>query len=94
MIFFSVFGGLKPAQLRRLRHGYAAVTPETRVVTQVTRKSFARVRERYTSNITNMTYVIYDICHIQQKNHSFTEQNIWRNRVTCVTTGILGVTVA
>lgn len=85
MLFYGVFSITNPAQLRGLRLGYASVTPETRVVTRVTPKILARAREHiravtHTKNVTNT------------KNNSFTDQNKWRNRVTHVTTGILGVT--
>lgn len=86
MKFLSVFGGLKPAQLRRLRHGYAAVTPKNRMVTRVTPKSLARVRER-------IHVFIQKIISNNKNTNFFTEQKNSRNRVTHVTTGILGVTI-
>lgn len=74
---------MKPAQLRRLRVGYALVTRETRAVTRVTRKPRARVRERFFNSFSSSVHM----CKFRESWKSP------RNRVTHVTAMLPGVTV-
>ena len=76
---------IRAAPLRGLRVGYASFTRESRVVTRVTRKTRARVHERFTS------YVYLSIKITDQYKFSANTKTTC-NRVTRVTTRLSRVT--